>query len=311
VILQLERNSREEAEHCRLSATEGLSDGETPSIMKDQIIIKDWRAFSLGERIRHFEVEGYLVLPDLLTADDLAEIKAETRSLPTKAVDYSIHQQVCPGIQFAGGAITNLIAHEPTIQFLKMLFGQEVVMMACDYARSEPGHPGISLHCDGQPWGSEIFGYEHSCPRLVRVLYYLDDLTPDVSPFRVVPRSHLSFHADANPYLRYEEHPEQIKVTCEAGSAVLIQQNVVHGNYANTGTNPRELIAIAYRPGWAGPAGDVPPWDDAELERVPQSVRELMQDRNHRVWLPEGGNKPPEMRREAPGISPSRWDRTE
>ena len=184
-------------------------------------------------------------------------------------------------------------------------------MMDSAFARSEPGHPGISLHCDGQPWGSEIFGYEHSCPRLIRVLYYLDDLTPQVSPFRVVPRSHLSFHADANPYLRYEDHPEQVMVTCTAGSAVLIQQNVFHGNFPNTGSSARELIAIAYRPRWAGPAGDVTPWDDAELERVPPSVRELMGDRNQRVWLPKGGNKPQDMKSEASGIAPSRWERTQ
>ena len=38
----------------------------------------------------------------------------------------------------------------------------------------------------GSPMGREIFGYEGSVPVMVRVLYYLDDLTPEVSPFRVV-----------------------------------------------------------------------------------------------------------------------------
>jgi hypothetical protein len=81
------------------------------------------------------------------------------------------------------------------MEFLRALFGDEIVFMTYGYARSEPGHPGISLHTDGQPYGSRIFGYEGSCPCHVRVLYYLDDLTTEVSPFRVVPRSHLSMHA--------------------------------------------------------------------------------------------------------------------
>src|SRR5437867_5268158 len=38
------------------------------------------------------------------------------------------------------------------------------IFMTYEYARSEPGHPGISLHTDGQPYGSPIFGYECSCP---------------------------------------------------------------------------------------------------------------------------------------------------
>jgi len=282
-----------------------------PATHKDQIVDTDWAALSFGEQVQHLEVEGFVVLPDVLSADDIGRLKDQTSQFKTQAVDYSPHQQYCPNVQFVGGAMTELIAHPPTIEFLRHLFGDDVIMMGYDYARSEPGHPGISLHCDGQPWGSDIFGFEHSCPKLVRVLYYLDDLTPEVSPFRVVPRSHLSFHADANPYLRYEEHPEQMMVTVPAGSAVLIHQNVFHGNYPNVGTYARELIAIAYRPGWAGPAGEIPTWNEEQLSEVPANVRELLGDRNSRVWFPEGGNKPVGMQRRADGINASRWTRQE
>jgi hypothetical protein len=154
---------------------------EMAAYEKDQLVETDWSAITLGERIRHLEVEGYVVLPDLLSREHIGRLKAATRKLETTAVDYSVHQLGCPNVQFVGGAITELIAHPPTIEFLKQLFGDRVIMMDCGYSRSEPGHPGISLHCDGQPWGSKIFGFEHSCPKLVRVLYYLDDLTPDVS----------------------------------------------------------------------------------------------------------------------------------
>ena len=52
--------------------------------------------------------------------------------------------------------------------------------------------------------GSTIFGGTiFSSPAMVRVLYYLDDITMDVSPFRCIPRSHLSLHAEANPHTRY------------------------------------------------------------------------------------------------------------
>ena len=269
----------------------------------------DYRRLSLGEQMRRIEVDGYVVLPDLLTPDQVAALKAETAFLPTKAVDYSEYQRNCPNVQFRGGRITDLIANPPAIAFLKAMFGDDVVMMTYSYARSEPGHPGISLHADGQPYGSRIFGYEGSCPWLIRVLYYLDDLTEDVSPFRVVPRSQLSMHADANPYKRYQEHPEELAVTAKAGSAVLINHRVFHGNYPNTGDRPRELLAIAYRPAWAGPIEKVDEWSEADLERVPPAVRAVMGSRNQRLWEFEGGNKPTNMAREAPGMNPSRWER--
>jgi hypothetical protein len=269
---------------------------------------RDWSALTLGERIRQIEVEGYLVLPDLLSPEHVARLKTETAQLPTRAVDYSVHQRVCPNAQFVGGAITELIAHPPTLSFLRTLFGEEVIFMTYAYARSEPGHPGISLHTDGQPYGSQIFGYEGSCPVLVRVLYYLDDLTPEVSPFRVVPRSHLSLHTDANPYKRYASHPEEVMVPAKAGSAVLIHHRVFHGNFPNVGARARELLAIAYRPAWAGPIAEVPAWNADDLAKLPDAVRPLFADRNTRRGDFYGGNKPPNMASEAPGINPSRWE---
>jgi ectoine hydroxylase-related dioxygenase (phytanoyl-CoA dioxygenase family) len=276
--------------------------------MNYQMCTKDWQQLTTGQQIQSLEVEGYVVLPDLLTADQVAALKAETALLETTAVDYSIHQRGCPAVQFAGGAITDLIAHRPTIDFLERLFGNDIVMMSYDYARSEPGHPGISLHADGQPYGSAIFGMQGSVPWMVRVLYYLDDLTAEVSPFRVVPRSHLSMHDDANPYRRFTSHPEEMVVTAKAGSAILINHRVFHGNCPNSGDRAREMLAIAYRPAWAGPQSDVEAWNPEQLARLPEEVQQLMTDRNQRRWDFDGGNKPPGMAGDAKGMNPSRWE---
>ena len=97
---------------------------------------RDWSALTLGERIRQIEFEGYLVVPDLLSADDIRALKTETTRLETQAVDYSVHQQGCPNIQFQGGRLAELIAHPPTIAFLQQLFGNDVILMSYGYARS-------------------------------------------------------------------------------------------------------------------------------------------------------------------------------
>ena len=177
------------------------------------------------------------------------------------------------------------------------------------YARSEPGHPGISLHTDGgQPYGSRVFGYEVSVPVAARVLYYLDDLTSEVAPFRVVPRSRLSMHAEGNPYGRFDAHPGEVMVPARAGSAVVINYRVFHGNYPNVGERSREMLALSYRPVWAGPIEVVKDWERGKVARLPAAVQPFFGDRNTRHWAPDGGNKPENMISEAPGIDPSRWE---
>lgn len=276
---------------------------------KPRIDNRDWTKLSRGEQIRSLELDGYLLLPGVLSPELLTTLRQATAGLETTPMDYSVHQRTRGSMQWTGGAITQLIDHEPVTNFLRMLLADELVFMTYAYAISEPGHPGISLHTDGQPYGSKIFGYEGSCPIIIRVLYYLDELTAEVSPFRVVPRSHLSLHADGNPYKRYSGHPEEVMVTAPAGSALLLNHKVFHGNFPNVGSYARRMLAIAYRPAWAGPiVPEVAPWTETELASLPANVRPYFTDRNARQADFNVGNKPADMIGGATGISPSRWD---
>jgi hypothetical protein len=98
-------------------------------------------------------------------------------------------------------------------------------------------------------------------------------------------------------------------VTAKAGSAVFLNYKVFHGNFPNRGERPREMLALAYRPAWAGPLAEVEDWDRAEVAKLPPGVRKLMGDRNQRRVDINVGNKPAHMRREAPALDPDRWDR--
>ena len=141
----------------------------------------------------------------------------------------------------------------------------------------------------------------------VRVLYYLNDLTPKRSPFRVIPSSHLSLHAEGNYFTRYHEHPDETMVTAKAGSAVFINHRVFHGNYPNRSDKDREMVAYAYRPGWCGPPTEMPQWDPDKVAALPAHVRELFRDPNTHYDDVSRGNRPPGMAHDSRGISPDRW----
>jgi ectoine hydroxylase-related dioxygenase (phytanoyl-CoA dioxygenase family) len=268
----------------------------------------NWSQLTPRDQVRHLELEGFVVIPDLLSPERLAAMHAELARLPTEATDYSENQRSCKDVQWTDSPTSiDTIALPAMIEFIERLFGDELICTSCIYALSRPGHPGIALHTDAQPYGSEIFGVQASAPRLVRVLYYLDDLTPERSPFKVIPRSHLSLHADANPYKRYLSHPEEVMVTCRAGSAAIINQCVFHANFPNSSRHDRGMLAIAYRPAWSGPIAEVPDWPAEKVARLPNHVRRLFGSLNTRKIDYDVGNRPPNMASEAAGINPSRW----
>ncbi|MDP6507298.1 MAG: phytanoyl-CoA dioxygenase family protein [Planctomycetota bacterium] len=222
----------------------------------------DFNSMPRPEQIRHLEVEGYVVFPRILDAGRIARIKEELKGAEMSHTSYSVNQTrsvIQP--QWISQAVRELVGYPPMIDFLTDLMGPEIVFTRGFFQRSLTGCPGISMHTDGQPHGSDLFGYEGSCPRLVRVLYYLDELTPDRAPFRLIPRTHLSFHAEASAYVRYKSHPEEISVVVPAGSAVVVPAILLHGSHANRDSVPRALVQLGFRPAWAGPIQPVDEWE--------------------------------------------------
>jgi hypothetical protein len=268
----------------------------------------DFAAMSRPQQIRHVEVEGYVVLPSILTPDVIARVKSELAAAEMAHTSYSANQtRSTTQPQWLSRAAAELIGYPPMIDFLTDLMGPEIVFTRGFFQRTLPGSPGISMHTDGQPHGSNLFGYEGSCPRLLRVLYYLDDLTPQRAPFRLIPRSHLSFHAQASPYVRYKSHPEEITLIVPAGSAVLVPSLLFHGSHPNRDTQPRELLQYGYRPAWAGPVQPVEEWDPELVAAAPEIAKPFLKSLNTTGFNWEQEHKPAGMPSEAPGINPSRW----
>jgi len=280
-----------------------------PASLSPRVDHTVWSSFTLAQQIRHLEVEGFVMLPGMIPPALIPLIKAELDRLPTKGTDYSEHQRGAHDVQFtASPHCTDLIALPPMLAFLTTLLGDDLLCTSCVFALSRPGHPGIALHTDAQPYGSAIFGLQASSPRLVRVLYYLDDLTPEKAPFKVIPHSHHSLHSDNNPYKRYLSHPEEVMVTCRAGTAAIINQSVWHANYPNTSHEDRRLLAIAYRPAWAPPIAEVPDWPADKVAALPPRVRPLFRSRNTKNFDFNVPNRPANMPTTAPGLNPSRWE---
>ena len=268
----------------------------------------DFTSMSRPQQIHHLEVEGFVVFPSMLPADTIATIKRELADAEMYHTSYSESQtrsEQQP--QWHSRAVAELIGFAPMIEFLHDVMGDDIVFTRGFFQRTLPGSPGISMHTDGQPHGSDLFGYEGSCPRLLRVLYYLDELTPQRAPFRLIPRSHISFHADASPYVRYQWHPQEITLLAPAGTAVVVPHLLLHATHPNRDDRPRELVQLGYRPAWAGPIQPVDEWDPKLVADAPDIAKPFLKPLNTTSAQWTQPHKPAGMKTEARGINPSRW----
>ena len=274
------------------------------------IVTTDWRTLSPPEQIRHLEVEGYVVLPDALTPEQLEQLREETAQLPTEHSSYHDRQgnATCQP-QWHGRALGELIANPPVIDFLERVIGQDIIFFSGGYRYYEPGAIGVAMHTDGYPYGSNLGGYLWTAPVIVRVSYYLDDLTPENGPFRLLPRSHLCLHPDAQPYIRYDAHPEEVALPAQAGDAVLFGPRIFHGAHPYEGTTGiRRVLLYGYRPAWASPVQPVDEWDPDDLAKAPDIARRFLQPLNTKDWSWELNHRPEDMfGREGTGVNPSRW----
>lgn len=272
---------------------------------------RDYTAMDLGERIRCLELNGYVVLPRWLDNATVEALRNALSHLPLAHTTYSEHQWYVHHVerQPAGASAHHHLGFPPLLELLTAILGDDIICCGATYARTDPGYPGMALHTDSQPYGSSIFGAQASSPVLLRVLQYLDDLTPDCAPLRVVPHSHVSLHSDANPYRRYRSHPEEVVVCAPAGSVVIINQRVFHAVGANRSSRSRRIYAVAYRPAWAGPVVrvELDPHAPALAETLPERVRTMFRDPNLRLESTTIQNWSEDLPSVAPGLGGGRW----
>lgn len=101
-------------------------------------------------------------------------------------------------------------------------------------------------------------------------------------------------------------------VTMPAGSALFLNAKIFHGTMPNLGGHDRRLLAIGYRPAWAGPVPteDLPQWDPAGVAELPPAVQPLFRDPNLREgFVFEASSKPEGMASDAEALSTQRWSR--
>ena len=213
-----------------------------------------------GEEKFTVDLEGYLVIKNVLTDDEVAEMNA--------FIDKG-NLQGPPSLW--GEPFKRLIDHPKILSYLIELLGPHV-RLDHDYAIFMNGGEGVGrLHGGedgGSPGGPEAdhwYKYRDGVIRngLCVMTYNLADAPEGAGGFACIPGSHKSnFPTELPPDVRHFERPTHyvVQPAVEAGDVVFFTEAVIHGTMPWTAGHQRRALLYKYSPGhsaWSGNYYDI------------------------------------------------------
>lgn len=84
---------------------------------------------------------------------------------------------------------------------------------------------------------------------MVRMIYFVQDVTNEQGAFCVVPGTHKTNYP--SPYQgRPDDEPGMIGLGVKAGDAILFTENLRHGGFTNHSSQVRKTLHVGYGPSW-------------------------------------------------------------
>jgi len=247
-----------------------------PPVVTDGMIVDvDWAAMTPAEQGAFYDENGFLVISQAISPQELETIHREIKSYGLTGLTADIWQVP---------SFLPLIENEKILSALHTIFGEEIRFFKGAYVETPPidvagekARPKV-FHVDygvGETGGD----FYNSCASWVNVGLYLTDMTPELAPFWVVPGSNR--HYDVVPSANMEAMADKAKLVLpKAGDAVFIHCMTVHAGGDNLSNVTRHAIFLSYRPAWARPVGPVPEWPQEFIDKAPAKRKRLLMGLN-------------------------------
>lgn len=230
-----------------------------------------------------FDLQGFLLVEDVLTAGELAELN---RCLD----EYDLWQNKGTGrfdelwsndpnfvtvgpVHLWDEPFRQLLDHPSVLPYLVELLGEDFRYDHGHALLMRRGSQSLRLHGGGAP-------YEPSCSYafrdgrmhngLIAVSYTLTEALPGQGGFAGVPGSHKANLPCPKELLQFEKTgPWVVHVPAKPGSAILFSEALTHGTWPWTAEHERRSLLYKYTPGhmaYAGPGGqDARSWNPQAL----------------------------------------------
>lgn len=226
-----------------------------------------------------FDINGYVVVEDMLTAAEVAALN--------EAIDHNPDQiQLREGEQLLSGAakqhggraapnlkgthgrgdimnilnwpkpwcqpFRDLLSHPRALRYMLELIGDGFRYGNANGISMTAGAEGFLFHGGGSPRSSYFYNFQDGrmWNGLMAVCYQLSDVNPGEGGYACIPGSHRANYPCPEDVRRLEAHPEWFKhLPLKAGSALVFTEALTHGTLPWKGSHERRTLLYRYGTG--------------------------------------------------------------
>ncbi len=217
-----------------------------------------------AEQISFYHENGYLVLEDVLSADELAELRRVTDEFVERSRSVSRHNEVYdleanhsperPRLRRIKNPIAQhevydqALRHQGILDRVEQLIGPGVRRNNTKLNMKEPAH-GSAVE-----WHQDWAFYPHTNDDVLAVGVCLDDMTEENGCMLMVPGSHkgeLYSHHENGVFVGAVSEPdfepgETAKCLVKAGGITIHHARTLHASTPNHSADPRRLLLFEY-----------------------------------------------------------------
>ena len=230
------------------------------------------------EDVQRYHRDGYLVVPDVLSAQDIEDLRQATDGFVEQSRQATAHTAVFdlePGHSPADPRVRRI--KSPHLQhdaYARMVRHPGIVAVLCRLwgpnVRFDTSKLNLKAAGFGSPveWHQDWAFYPHTNDDLAAVGIMLDDFTPDNGSMLVIPGSHTGpvydhntngvFVGGIDPSTSGIDFSKAVMCTGRAGSITVHHARLLHGSSANISGRPRRFLLHQYRAGDAWPIVHMP-----------------------------------------------------
>lgn len=209
----------------------------------------------LARRVSDFKEQGFTVFEKLYSDEQVQAWRDTFKRLQNENVDTGKPMSWWYGdmCERAPDVMLPAVANPMLLDFAETVMGPFVQLDNLTLAgfpsvtREEAGDRVTGWHRDR--WGKVPTEGVYERPNAINAIAYLQDLTPEYGPLRVVPGSHrksLTMQGEEGSRSR----PDEIVLSLRAGDVVLIHNCLAHSGTPNTSGQTRYFFSVYYNLTW-------------------------------------------------------------